>query len=77
MSFLEKFLGQGQDQNPEMGPQEQRPEMEVPTEQVPEVGENVDLEVVNATLNKIKQEEREEEERDQQIEDIKRKPTIH
>jgi hypothetical protein len=51
--------------------------MVVPTEQVPEVRKNVDVEVVNTNLDKIHQEEKEEEERNQQIEDIKRKPTIH
>lgn len=76
MGFLERFLGGGEP-GPEMGWPESGPEMGVPAEQTPEVGENVDLETVNAALDKINQEEKEEEERDRQIEDIKKKPTIH
>lgn len=73
MSIFEKLFS---------GHDEWRPEMQVPTEPTPEIAPatetpEININAVEGTLEEVKQEEKKDEKREQQIEDIKKKPTIH
>jgi hypothetical protein len=72
MSIFEKFFS-GSDEGG-------GPEMQVPPEPTPEIvpaTETPEINAVEGTLAEIGQEEEEDAKREQQIEDIKKKPTIH